>query len=163
MWEFWKKRAQKAQVRAAFGEFVSEQVLRDLENAQESRLKEMLPLEKETISYVILQVRGDTLEDIQSNLAQAFETIFDNEGFIESTISSIFTVTFKTAPDLRNRSIQALRDKLGSTVRAVYGHGEFARGVYGSPRRSTYGTILPDIGTKLGALLQLEFGTWKEV
>lgn len=158
MWSFWTRRKQKAQIRATFGEFLSEQALREIENPPDRWLQP----EKQTIGYVILQVRGDTPEDIQSNLAQTIEAIIDNEGIIEGTISSIFMVAFKAAPSAHMRSVQTLRDRLGSTVRAVYGYGEFARGAYGSSRSFGFATVLPDISAKLAALLQLEFGAWKE-
>jgi len=164
MWSFWKRRAQKAQLRAAFGKFVSEQTLQEIEKSIDnpSHRIPIPPLEMETIGYVILQVRSETSEHIPRHLAGALDTVLKHQGIVEEIMSSIFVATFKNTRDSHTQLITALQDKLGSDVRAVHGYGEFARGNYGSQIRLTYGTIFPDISTKLEALLKLEFGAWKE-
>ena len=164
MWSFFKKQVEKKRIREAFGEFMSEQALQEIEKSIDNPARELpFPsLQKETIGYVILQVRGDTSEQLQHQLAQTLDIILANEGIVEEIISSIFVAVFRNTPDSHRRLIATLRDKIGSDVRAAYGHGEHDRGGYGSRRRFTYGTIFPDISTKLETLLSLEFGTWKE-
>jgi len=163
MWSFRGKRIRKAQIRGAFGKFISEQGLRGIERSLETPSNEFPLLKKEAIRYVILQVRDDTPEDVQHHLAQALEILIEHDGVIEDFMSSIVTVTFKPTPDTNKPSLDALVGKLGPDVRAIYGCGEFPRGTYGSQGRFNYGTIFPHIGIKLEALFQLQFGTSKAI
>jgi len=157
MWSFWRERKRKAQIRTAFADFVSEEGLKEIENAS----GELPRLRKESIRYVILQVRDDTPETVQHHLAQVLAKI--NDGIIEDIMSSIVTVIFTPALSPDRLSMDALLDKLGSDVRAVYGAGDYLRGTIGSNRSFRYGTIFPDISSKLEILFQLEFGTSREV
>ena len=163
MWSFWRKRVRKAQIRGAFGKFISEQGLREIERSLETPSNEFPPLNKEAIHYIILQVRDDTSEDVQRHLAQVLEILIEHDGVVEVFMPSIITATFKPTPDTNKPSLDALVGKLGPDVRAIYGCGEYPRGTYGSQHSFSYGTIFPQIGIKLEALLGLEFGTSKAI
>jgi hypothetical protein len=111
----------------------------------------------------VFQVRDDTSEDIQTHLSKALEMALNAGGFVEGITSSIVTVIFKPPADSRERPVDAFLSKLGTSVRAVHGHGEFLRGTVGIPRRFAYGTIFPKFGRMLEILLHLEFGSSKEI
>jgi hypothetical protein len=157
MWAFWSKQARTARVRAAFSEFVSAEGLSQIEDSLKNPSTELALLKKETIDYVIFQVRDDKPEDVQRHLAHVLDIVLDHDGVIEGIMSSIAVATFKSSAPAR-RSLDALLGKLGPDARAVHGQGEFLRGAYGSQRRFTYGTILPNLTAKLEALRKTEFG-----
>jgi hypothetical protein len=157
MWAFWSKRVRTARARAAFSEFVSAEGLSRIEDSLKSTSTELVSLNKETISYVIFQVRDDEPEDIQRHLGHVLDIVLDHDGTIESIMSSIAVATFKSRAPAK-RSLDVLLGKLGPDVRAIYGQGEFLRGTHGSLRRFTYGTIFPNINAKLEALRDTEFG-----
>ena len=120
-------------------------------------------LKNESISYLLFQVRHESLEDFRSNLAPALDLVFNNEGVIETIMSSVVFATFKGEANPQLRPIDVVLDKFGPNVRAVYGHGEFVRGPVGSQFCFRYGTIFPELDCALKLLLELEFGTSREI
>jgi hypothetical protein len=111
----------------------------------------------------VFQIRDDKLEDLRTNLPLALDLIIDCDGLVEAIMSSVVCAVFRNAPKSRERPVDVVLEKLGTNVRAVYGHGEFLRGNIGSAKRFSYGTTFPHFGRMLGALLQLEFGSSREV
>jgi hypothetical protein len=75
-----------------------------------------------------------------------------------SIVSVVFSPRFS-----QKGSTDTLLGQLGPGVRAVYGHGECLRGCFGSSKRFTYGTILPNFSRTLEILLRLEFRSSKQV
>lgn len=117
----------------------------------------------EAVSYLIFQVRGDSPDVMQRHLAQAFEIIMDNDCLIENIMSSIAVATFRTKVATYEQLLEALHTRLGPNIRVVHGRGEYPRGIFGSQRRLSYGTIFPDITSKLETLFAMEFGTSREI
>jgi len=158
VWLFRKKSVPKTEL-GAFANFVSEEGLRHIEESS----GKSPPPRKENIRYIVLQVRDDTPEDLQRHLDQALEVVVSQGGVVESIMSSIVSVIFKPTPDPQDRPVDALLSRLGSNVRAVYGHGECLRGFLGIPAAFSHGTILPNFNRTLEILLHLEFGSSTEI
>jgi hypothetical protein len=142
-----------------FSNFLSKEGLRSVRDDS----NEVPSLKNESIGYVLLQVRDHTTGDIQHNLPLALDVILDNDGFVEGIMSSVASAVFTTQSKSMEQSIDALFGKLGSNVRVVYGHGYFLRGTVGSQRRFAYGTMFPNFGKMLEILLEIEFGSSKEL
>jgi hypothetical protein len=158
MW-FSKRKRTSGTLRRAFGKFLSDDAIKALEENPESL---SLPLSREAIGYVLLQVRDDTDGDIRRNLPRVLDLIVDAGGMIESLLSSHVAASFDHRSPISPRQMKDLSAKLGPDVRSIYFFAELLRGNYGSTMRSTYGTIVPDMGALLGELHQLEFGACKE-
>jgi len=163
MWPFLTKAMEKRRLRATFGQFLSEDMPRDIQEMLNGRSGQLPPPKKEDICYVALQVCGDTPEEIQRHLAQAIDIVINHGGMVEEIMSSIVMATFKPTPDSSHPSTNAVSDKLGPTVRAVHGRGEYLRGAIGSGSRFSYGTIFPHMQRMLETLFALEFGASKEI
>jgi len=163
MWPFLTKAIARRRLRAAFGQFLSEETLRDIQEMSNGRSGRLPPPEQEDLCYVVLQVRGDTPEEIQHHLAQAIDVVIDHGGMVEEIMSGIVTATFKPASDSAQPSAKAVSGKLGANVRAVYGRGVYLRGAIGLGKRFTYGTIFPHMQRMLETLFALEFGVSKEI
>jgi hypothetical protein len=156
---FWNKPT--SNVARAFGKFLSREDLRRLESIEGKR-NELPPLKMERVYYVVFQVRDDSFENIQRDLVQALEILFSRGGVVECIMSSTASVTFKPN-SMQEHPVDALLDSLGSCVRAVYGRGEYPRGMFGIPGALTFGTILPNFNKTLEILGHLEFGSSKEL
>jgi hypothetical protein len=161
MWQFLTSVIAKRRLRTAFGQYLSEDMLRDIQEMSNGRSGQLPQPEQEDVCYVALQVRGDTTEEIQRHLAQAIDVVLDHGGMVDVIMSSIVTATFNPQSDVAQPPTNML-GKLGPNVRAVYGRGEYLRGLVGSSRRFSYGTIFPHIQPMLETLFALEFGTAKE-
>ena len=160
MWPFLTKAIAKMRLRAAFGQFLSEETLRDIQETLNGRSGQLPPPEHEDVCYMALQVRGITPEEIQHHLAQAIEVVIDRGGMVEVIMSGIVMATFKP---MSISSTSAVSEKLGPNVKAVHGRGEYLRGAIGSNKHLTYGTIFPHMQQMLETLFALEFGASKEI
>jgi hypothetical protein len=158
MWLFRKDKGSKKRL-SAFADFISKE---DLRSIQENITK--IPvLQQEQIYYVIFQVRDETPESVQSCLSTALDLALRHRGVVESVLSSVVSVVFKLSEHQEEPLAVALLNELGSNVRVVCGHGEYLRGILGSPNRSHYGTIFPNIHGILQILFQLDFGSSKNI
>jgi len=160
MWPFLTKTIARRRLPAAFGQFLSEESLRDLQETSTGRSGQLPPPEQEEICYIALQVRGDSPEEIRRHLAQAIDVVIDHGGMVEAIMSGIVTATFKP---MSVSSTSAVSNQLGPNVRAVYGRGAYLRGAIGSGKPFTYGTIFPHMQRMLETLFALEFGASKEI
>ena len=158
MW-FSKRKRTSGTVRRAFGKFLSDGAIKALEENPESLSP---PLSRESIGYILLQVRDDTDEDIRRNLPRALDLIWVAGGMTESLLSSHVAASFDHRSPISPQQMKDLSARLGPDVRSIYFFAELLRGNYGSTRRFTYGTIVPDMGALLEELHQLEFGASKE-
>jgi len=159
MW-FSKRNRTSGSIRRAFAKFLPDEVARALEENPES--VSMPPLSREAVGYILLQVRDDTTEDISRNIPLVLDLICDEGGMIESILSSHVAASFDHRSPISPERMRALSAKLGPDVRSIYFFGELLRGNFGSKRRLTYGTIVPDMGALFEELHQLEFGAAKE-
>ena len=158
MWLFRKNRISKRQLRA-FADFVSKEGMLSIQENS----KEFPALQKEEIYYIIFQVRDETPELLQRCLSVALEIVLNHGGTVENIMSSVVSVIFKPTEDQLESAMAALLSSLGPNIRAVHGHGEYLRGVFGSQKRFSYGTIFPNFHGILQLLFQLDFGSSKNV
>jgi hypothetical protein len=119
MWPFLRNSMTKMRLRATFGNFLSEEALRRIQQMSNERSRELPSPEKEEICYIVLQVCGDTPEEIQHHLSFAIDIVIDDGGVVEDIMSSIVTATFKPTPALPQPRANATAGKLGANVRAV--------------------------------------------
>jgi len=161
MWQFFTNVIAKRRLRTAFGQYLSESTLRDIQEMSNGRSGQLPRPKQEQVCYVVLQVRGDIAEEIQQHLAQAIDVVLDHGGMVEVIMSFIVTATFNPQSDVLQPPTNML-GKLGPNVRAVYSCGEYLRGPVGSSRWFSFGTIFPHIQPMLETLFTLEFGTAKE-
>jgi hypothetical protein len=160
MQSFWSRRRISSRQLRPFAKFLSRESLRKVQEAG----NEFPPLQKESLHYLLLQVRDDKAEDIPQHLSRAIDTILaEDNAFVETTISSIVLVVFRSAPNVAARPIDELLKRLGPNVRAVYGRGEYLHGGFGSANRFIYGTIFPNFSDVLTALFRSEFGSSMEI
>jgi len=158
VWLFRKNPISKRQLRV-FADFVSKEGLFSIQENS----KEFPALQKEEIYYIIFQVRDETPELLQRGLSVALEIVLNHRGMVENIMSSVVSVVFKPTENQLESTMAALLSGLGSNIRAVYGHGEYLRGVFGSQTRLSYGTIFPNFHGILQLLFQLDFGSSKNV
>lgn len=151
------------EIERAFGKFVSSDSLRNIEKSIAENSKELPPLQKEKICFVVLLVRDDAPEVVADHLSHAFQVLLDDGGTVEDMMSSIATVVFEPESVPREWSMDALLSRLGPNVRAVYGRGEYLRGAFGSQGRFNYGTVFPSFHGMLEILFQLEFGSSRKI
>jgi hypothetical protein len=93
----------------------------------------------------------------------ALDLALKHGGVVESVLSSVVSVVFKLSEHQAEPPAVALVNNLGPNVRVVLGQGEYLRGIFGSPNRSNYGTIFPNIQGTLQILFQLDFGSSKNI
>lgn len=126
---------------------------------EQDELPPIPPPDMQRVCHVLLQVRDDTAEDISRNVSEVIELLVREGAVIEGILSSIVAAVFPLKPAADGMEIEAALGRLGPNVRAAYQNGEHMRGMFGSPARMTYGTLVPDMSTMLEALLHSEFGT----
>lgn len=155
-----RKWIERRQVRAAFKGYVSEEALRKLENPDALT---RTPLSLEKMVFALIQVRDDTAEDIQRNLTAAIDVVLNEGAMIESVLSSYVAVSFDHRSSMTMQRMPALAVALGPNARSVYQGGEYLRGIVGSDRYFSYGSIIPRFGALFEELHRLEFGASKEI
>ena len=127
--------------------------------------------EPRTVSFAVLQVRDDDIESVQGRLAQALAIVEESGAMVECLAASLVIATFGTFP--RGVAVGAkdncdvlagrLVSELGQEVRLVHGTAPGLVGNFGSAKRMSYGSVLPNFGRVLEKLAQLEFGQAAEV
>jgi len=100
MWQFFTNVIAKRRLRTAFGQYLSESTLRDIQEMSNGRSGQLPRPKQEQVCYVVLQVRGDIAEEIQQHLAQAIDVVLDHGGMVEVIMSFIVTATFNPQSDV---------------------------------------------------------------
>jgi hypothetical protein len=124
---------------------------------------------------LLAQVRDDTPEVIQSNVAKIVPFYVRKGGIIVEMMSSIQLVTYgapypwnkdKTTEDFaqaRRDASVAILDAFDKDVRIVLFDGEFAVGTIGNNQRLSYTLLAPKFDRFFKALLETEFGSITEI
>ena len=167
MWPFkcWRERAE---VRAAFTKYLADEVADELLNNPRSP---RLETQRADISFILLQVRDDPLDQVQAHMANAIDIVLRRNGTVCDIMSSMAMAIFghpisedlDKSSDQRVKSVARLVTELGTNVRLVHGTTEGLVGNVGSPHRLTYGALLPGFARYMTALTALEFGQSAEI
>ena len=167
MWPF-KRRRERAEVRAAINKYLANEVADELlNNPDRVRPK----IERADICFILLQVRDDPVDQVPAHMAHAMDIIVRRNGTVCDIMSSMVMAIFghpiseelEKSNDQRAKSVARLVTELGSNIRLVHGTAEGLVGNIGTPQRFRYGALLPDFARYLNALTALEFGQSAEV
>ena len=166
MWPFKRRREQK-ELRALFKRYLADEVADELlKNPRGLRLE----TQRADISFILLQVRDDPVDQAQAHIAYAMDIIMRRGGWCDvmsSLVLSVFGLPFsedaEKSNDQRAKSVARLVTELGTNIRLVHGAAEGLIGNYGSPQRFHYGPLLPGFARYTTALSALEFGQSAEV
>lgn len=167
MWPFNRRRT-RADLRAAFTRHLADEVIDELINNPRPLQAEPRPAR---LSFILLQVRDDPVEQAPALMSKAFDIIVRRDGIVWGVASSIalasFGSLFSDDPDRdrdqRAKSVARLETELGSNVRLIYGSVDGLLGNCGSSERFHYGPMLPGFARYLTALTALEFGQAAEI
>lgn len=162
MWPFTRRRG-RAQSHAVIRKHLSEEVADELLN-NPGRMA--LETQRADICFILMQVRDDPVDQVQSHVATAFDIIIRRDGLVCDMMSSVVLSIFgapvqmdpERASDQRAKSVARLMTELGSNIRLVHGTVPGLIGNIGSSQRFHYGPLLPDFARYLSALTTLEFG-----
>jgi hypothetical protein len=166
MWPF-KRRREQQELRALFKKHLADEVADELlKNPRRLRLE----THRADISFILLQVRDDPVDQAQAHMAHAMDIIMRRGGWCDvmsSLALSVFGLPVsedvEKSNDQRAKSVARLVTELGANIRLVHGTTEGLIGNYGSPERFHYGPLLPGFARYLTALTSLEFGQSAEV
>lgn len=139
MWPF-KRRRERAKLRAAFTRDLAEEVADELLN-NPGLIR--LETQRAEICFILLQVRDDRVDEVQAHLAKAMDIIMRRNGTVcdimSSTMMSVFGFPIAMDPekanDQRAKSVARLVTELGPNIRLVHGTAEGLVGNFGSARR----------------------------
>jgi hypothetical protein len=122
------------------------------------------------ISFILLQVRDDPVEQAQAHAAQAMDIIMRRGGWCDMMSSLVLAVfglptsdDLEKSNDQRAKSVARLVTELGANIRLVHGTTSGLVGTYGSPQRFHYGALLPGFAQYVTPLMALEFGQSAEI
>ena len=165
MWPFTRNtRREEDRLREMLGGHVSEDVLEKILARSQAEARPPQPWQ---FAYVLFQVRDADLDKVPARLSSAIEILTRRDGFVADMMSSVVLGIFGLPlvdEDLeKSRGQQAkvvarLVDAFGNDIRIVYGLAQGLAGDVGAPSNPSFGVLLPDLASKLGALFALAFG-----
>lgn len=156
---FGRKKAEAAFIRAAIRRYGSdvEELLRDPAPARAAEMR--------LLHCLLVQVRDDTLEQVQLQDAQAIPIYAKRHGVILHLMGSVHFVTFGVFDDTKGAdltnfraAIAELRTIFAGNVRIVAFSGEMLVGNFGTSDHMSYTAVAPKFDRFLKALVNTEFG-----
>jgi hypothetical protein len=157
---------ERRKVRKAFGKYISpevmEKILRD--TPSESR-----PFETRHFQFVVVIADDKNVGEVPATISKILEIFMQHRANVSHVSSALFVGVLgapspeHNSPEARRKLVDALlRD---NTVRVRIAHGECdgAVGLFGGPKRRTYGEVIPGFPVILKKLLEAEVGTAVEI
>jgi hypothetical protein len=153
-------------LRRAFSKYLSPDVIEKLVDDPAS-LARPSPAERGTITFLIANVRDDTLGNVPQYLDRCLTIIEQCDGFVSeffcSTVIAAFDVPMRKQADHAARLCRSAVDQLlvdlGHDVRIIYGRSPGLIGNLGTSKRLHYGFALPNASASLVQLLTIEYGS----
>lgn len=156
----------KKKVKELFSKYVSEEAIEKTLEGKDVKDQ----LKKGNIDYLIMQIRGDTIEDILRLLSKSTEIIVNMNGMVSCIFSSLLFATFgfpfdeyRDASGTCEQVVNDLVSQLKKDIRVVYGSSNGLYGNLGSPRSMHFGPLLPRIEEKLKILFTLGFAESRHI
>jgi len=146
-----------------FEHFLSEGVLRKLENTEVPQLAEA------TIDFVLVKVRESPWEDFQKCLDAVINIALDNQAIVEVIMSSLVLITYGATdfcpPSTEKRKclVTELMEQQRENIAIIEGRQQTLAGTYGNSVRAAFGSIIRGILGLLKELESLNYGASKEM
>jgi len=165
MWPFDRKKRRVDSELRRFASYLSPDVVKVL--ADRSPREPLF--ERGEIPFALLQVRDDKAENVGRHLARAMTIVSEAGGLADMMSSFVFVIfgfprgawaSVLEKPSVENgrRLSAALLQDMGADVKVIYGTAAGVVGNLGGPHHLYYGAAIPDFGTLMAKLVQLEFG-----
>jgi hypothetical protein len=116
-------------------------------------------LERKVVGLIIFNVRESTMDEVKLGLETACKELVARGYVLESLASSIGIARKWNGAEHLEKTANELVRIMGSTVRLVYGYRECLVGTIGSSAAFQYGSIIPNFGEVVNALLKADFGS----
>jgi hypothetical protein len=162
MFKMWRR---QREIRSVFSRFLTQEQVDAIARSPE---KLDLTFSVTWLHCLLIQVRDDTPEDTQRNVAQIVPICLNNDGVIFDLMASIQLVGFgklfrsdKTQQEYNHNSLNASSEILGclgSNVRIVSFCGDIPYGNFGGDRRLAFTIAPPKFDRFMAALLDTKFG-----
>jgi hypothetical protein len=116
------------------------------------------------IDFVLIKVDLEPIESFLDRLDNLIGLVIANGATVETIMSCLVVATYGATKDhpaseeKRRMLVRQLTSKLKDPVAVVHGRRFAWVGIYGSSRRITYGSIIPDMLQYLTILDNLVFG-----
>jgi hypothetical protein len=160
-----KRRDLKA-ISAAFSRFLSPSAIAEL--AENPEKLDLTRLTTKWLCCLLLQVRDDSPEDIQCNIAPIIPICLQNNGLIVDMMASIQLVAFGEIANIKcsiensrqncRNSVNEILKLLDKNIKIVAFEGNLAVGNIGAGQRFNYTVLVPKFDRLLAALLNTEHG-----
>lgn len=146
----------------ASSEYVLKNVIDDFIDGKKSETN----LKRGLTIFLLVQVRESDLEQVRNIVSKAISNIVDNNGVIQSIMSSIILATFGFPFEGLNNAF-AECEKTGhqlleiyqNDIRVLYGNSEAIFYELTANQYFNYTTLIPKFNAILDTLFSLEYGT----
>src|ERR1700693_3588309 len=157
---------QRRRVRTAFGKYIGPEEIEKLlrETGSEIRTSEV-----KHFQFVVAIADDTNPRDVPAMTGKILD-IFDQHHANASHITSSLFVALLGVPfperdsaEARQELVDALLRENGDRISIAHGQCDGAFGMFGGPRRWTYGAVIPGFSGVLKKLLEIKFGTAVEI
>ena len=121
------------------------------------------------ITYLIVQMKDDTVAKTSSIIKKVIKIIMKNDGFAACYLSSFVIATFgfpfnddEDAYTLCKNTCEMLINDLKSEIKILYGVDEGIFDDWGEADLAVYGPIISNVSEKIDMLLKLDFGKYSK-
>lgn len=128
------------------------------------------PFAEKELEFIIAIVAGNTPEEANRHLSLLGELAKEHDAQTGAMACSLVVIDFreiaesKQARDSRRKLVAAIRERLGSNVKAVQGSAKGHIGYYGSKQHTlAYTFTFPGFESAIAVLARLKFGEIEEL
>jgi len=157
---------ERRRIRKAFGNYLSPEVIEKLLHETGSEIK---PPKMQHFQFVVAIADDTNAQEVPATVARILEIFVQRHANVSHVTSALFVgvlgVPFPehNSPEARHKLVDSLLRQNAARVRLVHGECDGLVGLFGGPRRWTYGEVIPGFSAILKKLLETEPGTAVEI
>jgi hypothetical protein len=157
---------QRRRARKAFGKYLSLEVIEKLLRETGSEIR---PPEMQHFQFVVGLADDTNPQEVPAMTSKVIGTLIQHRATV-SDISSSLIVALLGVPFPEGNSSEARRELVDAPlrvnserIRIAHGECDGAVGIFGGPKRWTYGAVIPGFSGILKKLIETKFGTAVEI
>jgi len=150
----------------AFQDYLSPDAIGKLLRESDSEIR---PPEVQHFQFVVALAEDTSPQEVPAMISEIVGTLIQHRATV-SNISSSLVVALLGVPFPEGNSAEARRELVdallranGERIRIVHGECDGAVGMFGGPKRWTYGAVIPGFSGILMKLIETKFGTAVDV
>jgi hypothetical protein len=157
---------QRRKIRKASQDHLSPDVIEKLLRETGSEIR---PPEVQHFQFVLTLAEDTNPQEVPAVISEVIGTLVEHRATVLDISSSLVVAVLGlpfpegNSPEARRELVDALLQVNGERIRIAHGECDGPFGMFGGPKRSTYGAVIPGFSEILTKLIETKFGTAVEV